>query len=76
MLRLIYISPTLDYQHVDADSIHKIADTEAKLKHQGADIVCLVDYQRQFIFKKNDQYSYHRDFIEDLIFGPIYGTGN
>jgi hypothetical protein len=74
MLRLIYLEPSLEYQYFDSESKDKIEDTEVRLQGQGAEIVCLVDYRRQFIFKKSKEYTYHRDFIDDLIFDPQYVT--
>jgi hypothetical protein len=74
MLRLIYLNSLSEYQYFDSESKDKIENIEVRLENQGADIVCLVDYSRQFIYKKSKDYVTHRDYIDDLIFDPQYVT--
>jgi hypothetical protein len=35
-------------------------------------VICIVDYKKQNIFNKSKDYSFHRDYIDNLIFDTKY----
>jgi hypothetical protein len=70
MYRLIYLTAENTYNIFDSEDNGEMAAKEEVLSQQGLDIVCIVDYKRQFILKKSLKYTQHRDFIDDMIFDP------
>ncbi len=70
MYRLIYLTAENTYDFFDSEDKGLMAAKEEDLTQQGLDVVCIVDYKRQFILKKSLRYTQHRDFIDDLIFDP------
>lgn len=70
MYRLIYLIAENTYNMFDSEDNAEIAAKEEKLSLLGLEIVCIVDYKRQFILKKSLKYTQHRDFIDEMIFDP------
>jgi hypothetical protein len=68
MFRLIYIDHAKTYQIFDSEVDTDVKNQEKALTEKGVDVLCLVDYRRQFIFKKSALYAFHRELINAFIF--------
>jgi hypothetical protein len=68
MYKLVYYDPLAGYGTFDSNIYSQIIDTDRRLKHEGKDVVCIVDYDAQEITHKSTNYNAHRDNVDNFIF--------
>lgn len=74
MFRLIYYEPGKAYGNIDSLSQIELIAKEAILNSKHITVVCVVDYAKKLIYKRNKYYDIHRELIDDLIFDPGWST--
>ena len=74
MYRLIYLEPESGYKSIDSKCNLEIHENVAKLGTEKIHVICIVDYLKQSIKNKCEDFSNHSDSIDGIIFDPAYVT--
>lgn len=72
MYRIIFYHPDNGYGILDSENECEMVATKLLFDKMLLTVICIVDYRKQNIFNKSTDYSFHRDYIDNLIFDTRY----